>query len=82
MRQLTIRFNLRDCGVGTVAVYGAVLKLHGSYIDSDSPVTWAPIENFTVHAVEFLEATGAEPQSSAGWSGDWTKEYSLSKSRI
>jgi len=64
MRQLTIRFNLRDCGVGTVAVYGAVLKLHGSYIDSDSPVTWAPIENFTVHAVEFLEATGAEDQRS------------------
>ena len=65
MNQLTIKFNLREAGVGTVAVYGAVLKLHGAYRDAtDSPVTWAPIENFTVHAVEFLEATGAEDQRS------------------
>lgn len=59
MRQLTIRFNLREAGVGAVAVYGAVLKLHGAYIDSDSPVTWAPVQNFTVHAVEFCQADGA-----------------------
>lgn len=54
MKDIIIKFNLREAGVGVVAVYGAVLKLHGAYAEeNDGPVTWEPRKNFKVHAVEF-----------------------------
>ena len=65
MKPITIKFNLREAGVGTVAVYGAVLKLHGAYAEeNDGPVTWAPRKNFAIHGVEFVSAELAEDQRS------------------
>ena len=60
MKQLTINFNLREAGVGVVAMWNVDLKLHGAYREqADRPVTWAALSNFKVHSISFVKAEDA-----------------------